>query len=316
MLKPHRTFHDKMVERDFSQFRVGVETQEGYLPVIDSEVFETQKGTPYLRRPGIALISVPDVDLRGMKGFLLGFPAEYKFTSYLQDPTSLPPAEQLCKAAGQTCYMSFGPARTTNADADKYFENMLSSGHGSVLEHANFSFLIYGAPRSFTHELVRHRAGMGYSQVSQRYVSGKVLRFVESIEYQGDEELHKNFEDWIDLCAQQYERRATMLLERQQKGEKKLSGDSKTDLRKKVQQVARDCLPNETEAPIIVTGNVRAWRHIINMRASEHADTKIRKVAFDVFRCLRTVSPILFGDFEVVHLADGTHGVKTRYPKV
>jgi thymidylate synthase (FAD) len=305
-----------MTERDLGDLGIKVETKEGFLPVIDSEVYYTEKGTPYLKRPGVALIAVPHVDLRGLEGFLSGFPPEYGFIKYLSDPTPLPPAEELCKTAGQTCYMSFGPERTMNKDASRYFFNTISSGHGSILEHANFTFLIYGAPRSFTHELVRHRAGMGYSQVSQRYVSGKVLRFVESVEYQDDERLHGRFTNWIDGAVEEYETRARLLLEKQRGGAQVLQGESKTDLRKKVQQVARDCLPNETEAPIVVTGNVRAWRHIINMRASEHADTKIRKVAFDIFRCLRTVSPLLFGDFEVVHLSDGTHGVRTEFPKV
>jgi thymidylate synthase (FAD) len=76
-----------------------------------------------------------------------------------------------------------------------YFERLTSAGHGSVLEHANFSFLLYAISRSVTHELVRHRAGVGISQVSQRYVSGAVLRFVERPEYQNDPELHAHFEE-------------------------------------------------------------------------------------------------------------------------
>lgn len=295
---------------------IAVETKEGYLPVIDSPVFYTEKNTPYLKSPGVALISVPKVDLRGLSGFLSGFPSDYKFVEYLNDPTPLPPAEQLCKTAGQLCYMSFGPKRTLNSEADSYFLNILSSGHGSVLEHANYSFVIYGGSRSFTHELVRHRVGVGYSQVSQRYVSGRILRFVERPEYQNDEELHPMFEHWIDLCREQYDARADALMRRQLSGTQILSAESKTDLRKKVNQAARSALPNETEAPIMMTGNVRAWRHTINMRASEHAETEIRKVFFDIYRCLVTVSPILFGDFEVVHLDDGTHAVKTLYPKV
>jgi thymidylate synthase (FAD) len=295
---------------------VAVETKEGFLPAIDSPVFYTEKGTPYLKRPGVALISVPKVDIRGMRGFLEGFPSDFRFVEYLNDPTPLPPAEQLCKTAGQLCYMSFGPKRTMNDEAEKYILNILSSGHGSVLEHANFSFLFYGGSRSFTHELVRHRAGVAYSQVSQRYVSGRTLRFIERPEYQNDPELHARFEKRIDAAADEYENLAQVLMRRQEEGSQILSAEGKTDLRKKVDQAARSVLPNETEAPIIMTGNARAWRHILNMRASEHAETEIRRVFFDVYRCLVTVSPILFGDFEIVHLPDGTHSLKTQYPKV
>lgn len=293
-----------------------VGTQEGYLPAVHAEVFSTEHGTPYLKYPGVVMIAAPRVDLRGLAGFLGGFPKEYEFVKYLEDPTPLPPAEELCKVAGQTCYMSFGPKRTWNKDALRYFENLISSQHGSVLEHANFSFLLYGISRSVTHELVRHRAGMGYSQLSQRYVSGKVVRFVERPEYQNDEFLHRRFEQRIDMLAQEYEEMAEYLARKQHEGYQILSAEAKTDLRKKVQQAARSVLPNETEAPIVVTGNVRAWRHVINMRANEHAEIEIRRVAFEVFRCLKTISPLLFYDFEVVHLPDGTHAVKTPYPKV
>lgn len=293
-----------------------IKTNEGYLPSVHAEVFSTEKGTLYLKYPGVVMIAAPHVDLRGMEGFLAGFPKEYEFVKYLEDPTPLPPAEELCKAAGQTCYMSFGSRRTWNRDAERYFDNLVSSGHGSVLEHANFTFLLYGISRSVTHELVRHRAGMGYSQVSQRYVSGRVLRFVERPEYQDDEFLHSSFEKRIDMLAREYEKTAEYLAKKQQGGERILSAEAKTDLRKKVQQAARSVLPNETEAPIVATGNVRAWRHVINMRANEHAEIEIRRAAFEIFRCLKTVAPILFYDFEPVHLPDGTHAVKTSYPKV
>lgn len=293
-----------------------VKVEEGYLPAIHTEVFYTEHGTPYLKYPGVVMIAAPRVDLRGLAGFLGGFPKEYGFVKYLEDPILLPPAEELCKIAGQTCYMSFGSKRTLNKDAQRYFDNLISSGHGSVLEHANFTFLLYGISRSVTHELVRHRAGMGYSQLSQRYVSGKVLRFVERPEYQEDEFLHSRFEKRIDMLAKEYEETAEYLAAKQKEGYRILSAEEKTDLRKKVQQAARSALPNETEAPIVATGNVRAWRHVINMRANEHAEIEIRRVAFEVFRCLNTVSPVLFSDFEAVHLPDGTHAVKTPYPKV
>lgn len=293
-----------------------VETSEGYLPAIHQKVFYTEKGTSYLKGPGVVMIATPKIDTRQMRGFLEGFPEDYKFLNYLEDPTPLSPAEELCKVAGQTCYMSFGLGRTTNEKALSYFVNIIESGHGSVLEHANFSFLFYGISRSITHELVRHRAGMGYSQVSQRYVSGKVLRFVERPEYQDDEWLHRKFESRIDFLAQEYEEVTEYLYQKQLKGDPIVSAEAKTDRRKKVQQAARSGLPNEAEAPIIVTGNVRAWRHVTNMRANEHAEIEIRRLSFEIFRCLKTVAPILFYDFETVHLPDGTHAVKTQYPKV
>ena len=283
---------------------------------MDSKVYFTKEKTAYLKNPGLALISKPDVDISGISDFLEGFPKDYEFIKYLKDLVKLPPAEKLTKVAGQTCYMSFGPKRTWNKDAQKYFDNIILSGHGSVMEHANFSFLIWGVSRSFTHEIVRHRAGCAYSQVSQRYVSGRVLRFVERAEYQKDKHLHQLFEERIDRAYKEYSKMADYLYSKQEKGDKILSGDEKTDLRKKVQQVSRSLLPNETEAPIVVTANVRAWRHMINMRASNHAEVEIRNVFFNIYKILKEVSPMLFKDFKIVHLPDGTYSVKTEFPKV
>ncbi|MBA3474108.1 MAG: FAD-dependent thymidylate synthase, partial [Rubrobacter sp.] len=127
------------------------------------------------------------------------------------------------------CYMSFGPRRTTNENAAAYFERLTSAGHGSVLEHASFSFLLYGISRSVTHELVRHRAGVGISQVSQRYVSAAVLRFVERPEYQNDPRLHALFEERADRAAAEYEAMADRLLEHQERGEALLDAEYRTD---------------------------------------------------------------------------------------
>ena len=213
------------------------------------------------------------------------------------------------------CYMSFGPRRTRNENAAAYFERLTSAGHGSVLEHASFSFLLYGISRSVTHELVRHRAGVGFSQTSQRYVSGSVLRFVERPEYQDDEELHRLFEERADRAAAEYGEMADRLLGRQEGGDSMLSADYKTDARKKVQQTARSLLPNETEAPMVFTGNVRALRHIVEMRADAHAESEIRNLALRLFLCLATADPILFGDYEIGNLPDGTFTVTTEHRK-
>lgn len=287
----------------------------GY-PSISSLALATPAGTPYLTAPGVHLIGRTSVSLDAMRPFLEGYAPELGFADYLDDPTPLPAGTQLAKTAGQLCYMSFGPKRTTNADADRYFRNIRESGHGSVLEHAAFSFLCCGISRSVTHELVRHRAGFAFSQVSQRYVSGKVVRFVERPEYASDPELHALFTERIDRAAREYEQLSQALLDRQRAGSELLSAEARTDLRKKVQQAARSVLPNETEAPIVVTANARAWRHFLEMRASAHAEIEIRALAIRIYCCLVAIEPILFGDYDVVDLPDGTHALHTQHPKV
>ena len=293
---------------------LGGTVNDGF-PTIHSPVYHTEAGTPYLKSPGVVVLAKPQTNVAGLGGFLEGFDSDLRFPEYLDDPTVLPDSSQLCKTAGQVCYASFGPRRTMNENAPAYIERLTSAGHGSVLEHASFNFLLYGISRSVTHELVRHRAGVGISQISQRYVSGAVLRFVERPEYQGDEQLHRTFEERADRAAAEYEEMAELLLERQEGGASMFTADYKTDARKKVQQTARSLLPNETEAPMVFTGNVRALRHIIEMRADAHAESEIRNLALRLFLCLRTVDPILFGDYDLGELPDGTYTVSTRNRK-
>lgn len=313
---------------------------EGY-PVIDVPVFTTEKGTPYLQAPGVVVIGRTISSVAPLRGFLGGFDAKLGFPAYLDDPDEwavvdaveegaqvtfqedasyelqpLSDSARLVKVAGQLCYMSFGPIRTKNCGAVGYVRNLVASGHGSVLEHPNVSVLFYGVSRSFTHELVRHRAGCGFSQLSQRYVDGSRLRFVERPEYQEDPELHERFLTEIDRQAGEYEGLADALLKLQQEGAELLSGEAKRDRRKKVNQAARSVLGNHAEAPIIMTANLRAWRHVMNMRASEHAETEIRRVLFRAFLCLAMLDPIVFQDFQIAVFADGTQGVATPYPKV
>lgn len=284
--------------------------------VMHAPVRHSPAGTPYLTQPGVVLVSRPQVKLAGLRAFLAGFDANLQFDQYLDDPEPLAPGAQLCKIAGQTCYASFGPKRTRNEQAARYFENLLSSGHGSVLEHATYSFLLYGISRSLTHELIRHRAGFGYSQLSQRYVSGRVLRFVERPEFQDGGALHQQFLQRIDRSHAEYHALAARLLAAQQAGTALLSAEAATDLRKKVNQSARALLPNETETIVVVTGNVRAWRHFIEMRASAHSELEIRGLALRLFLCLHRLEPLLFGDYQLAPLPDATLTVSTAYRKV
>ena len=81
-------------------------------------------------------------------------------------------------------------------------------------------------------------------------------------------------------------------------------------------QTARGLLPNSTETKIVVTGNARAWRHFVEMRASGHADTEIRRAAIQILRILQGEAPALFGDFEILPREDGTETASTTNPGV
>ena len=278
---------------------------------------KTPNGTRYLTAPEAAIVAATrwqDADRQIQEGFINPlFPYTDDDSAYFNDDDALDDGTQLAKFAGQLCYLSFGAQRTRNSEAAKYLEHIKASGHGSVFEHVNYSLLLWGVSRAFSHELVRHRAGFGFSQVSQRYVAGKHVRFVESPAHSFYPELHVAFEAWIDLCAAQYEHRERVLL--------RVSGidpaKATTEQRKAVRQEARRCLPNETEAPVLVTGNLRAWRHLIEQRASRFADAEICAAAYLCFEKLRAHEPMLWADYAVETVRDdGLPTVQTPYRKV
>jgi thymidylate synthase (FAD) len=216
--------------------------------------------------------------------------------------------EHLAEMAGRVCYMSFAKPRPGGNSV--YLEHIKEVGHGSVLEHAAWNFIFTGVSRSLTHELVRHRAGMGYSQLSQRYVDESIAEYVEPDCIANDAELHSL---WLDAIAHAH-RSYVKLVEGLTN---KFKDEPDRTLRRKLaRQAARSVLPNATETKIFVTANARALRHFIEMRASRHAETEIRLLAVQVLRIMQQEAPNLFSDYQLVPLADGTFEATTPHRKV
>src|SRR5687768_7594032 len=120
--------------------------------------------------------------------------------------------ERLAEFAGRLCYMSqHNPANRSTRD---YLENIKKQGHGSVLEHASYSLLLEGVSRSLTHELVRHRAGFAYSQLSQRYVDESQANFVVPPAIIGDEALEDVWRRQIEEAQNTYVALVEQLMER------------------------------------------------------------------------------------------------------
>ena len=207
--------------------------------------------------------------------------------------------QALAEFAGRACYQSWrkpNPATATNAG---YLRHILEVGHLSVLEHGSVSFYFTGISRSLSHELVRHRH-FSYSQLSQRYVPETDAVFIEPDVIAADPELHAVFCAAVTQAREAYRLLQVSLLNRF------ASAGSATLRRKQARQAARSVLPNATETRIVVTGNYRAWRHFIAMRATEHADVEIRALAVECLRQLLKVAPNVFGDFVISSLPDGT----------
>jgi thymidylate synthase (FAD) len=214
--------------------------------------------------------------------------------------------QALAEFAGRACYQSWhkpNPSTATNAG---YLKHIIDIGHLSVLEHGTVTFYLTGVSRSFTHELIRHRH-FSYSQLSQRYVPERDAAMVEPDVIAQDPDLHKKFVEATDAAVRAY----TELLEGLEA--RFADVDNATLRRKQARQAARSVLPNATETRIVVTGNYRAWRHFVAMRATEHADIEIRAIAVACLRELQRIAPNVFADFVITTLADGTEIAASPY---
>ena len=254
-----------------------------------------------LHEPGIYLLGMQVVNQGELDRFLGDHGVTWNSDSTI-------PAEILTETAGRVCYMSF--ARPRPGGNATYLEHIKESGHGSVFEHGVWNLLITGISRSLTHELIRHRAGFGFSQLSQRYVDESVAEYVEPAIIANDPELHAI---WLD--AMQHAHGAYMALA--EKLTAKMADEpDRTARRKNARQAARSVLPNATETKIFITANARALRHFVEQRGSRYAEPEIRLLANRLLDRLQAHSPNLFGDYERDPLPDGTAEVRTIYRKV
>jgi thymidylate synthase (FAD) len=216
--------------------------------------------------------------------------------------------ERLAEFAGRLCYMSqHNPAQRATRE---YLENIKRQGHGSVLEHANYSLLFEGISRSLTHELVRHRAGFAYSQLSQRYVDESQASFVVPPAIAGDDALEAMWRVQIEAAQSTYVALVEQLMQRY--------GwvADKVHRRKMAREAARGVLPNSTETKIVVTGNARAWRTMLELRSSEAAELEIRRMAVAALRVLQAEAPAFFSDFEIYQAEDRREAARITYHKV
>jgi len=206
--------------------------------------------------------------------------------------------QALVEFAGRACYQSWdkpNPATATNAG---YLRHLLEVGHLSPFEHGTATFYLTGLSRSCAEELVRHRH-FSYSQLSPRYPPepGGV---VTPPMIAADPQLHQRFVAATEVSLRAYRELLAGL-------ERELADDPHATVRRRqARQAARAVLPGATETRMVVTGNYRAWRHFIAVRATEHADVEIRALAVACLRQLQRVAPNGFADFTITRLDDGT----------
>jgi thymidylate synthase (FAD) len=255
--------------------------------------------------PTVYLIARPSIDLEGMRGYLKDVGGESwleRRLGELNDPDTgggsagagtrdLNGGETLVEFGGRACYRSWEPGLNPNVskvrtDQREYFANILRSAHGSVLEHANYSFALRNVSRTFTHELVRHRAGSAFSQESLRYVR------LTDIGFRVAPALEPVREQALAIVEQ--------LEEFQVSAAKELGIDGEGvpfHVKKEVTSALRRLAPIGLSTDIVWTANVRTLRHVIEMRTAEGAEEELRLVFDRIAQIMQEEAPSLFQDF-------------------
>ena len=182
--------------------------------------------------------------------------------------------------AGRTCYKS--EDKITDGSAEKFVRNILKRGHEAVIEHASLT-VRFTCDRGVSHEIVRHRLA-AYCQESTRYCNYSKECFDSEITVIQPSYMQpgmKDFQIW----------------------EKAMSAceDAYFDLLDFgcTPQEARAVLPNSLKTEIVMTTNLREWRHFLKLRTSKAAHPQIREIAIPLLMELKSIIPIVFDDIVV-----------------
>ncbi len=186
----------------------------------------------------------------------------------------------LCKLEryGRTCYKSEG--KITPDSARRFVVGILRSGHESVIEHEKVTVRIV-CDRGVTHEIVRHRIA-SYSQESTRYCNYKVrgIRVIEPLFFlgEGNEERYRVWYEAMEACEKAYNALISLGARPEE---------------------ARTVLPNSLKTEIVITYNLREWRHFFKLRTSKRAHPQMREITIPLLREFQRLIPVLFDDIVV-----------------
>ncbi len=243
--------------------------------------------------PTVHLLARPSLDVDGMRAYLADVGGAGWLERRLDEADGAPNAgELLVEFAGRACYRSWEPGLNVNvtrvrSDRREYFENLLRSAHGSVLEHASYSFALRNVSRVFTHELVRHRAGSAFSQESLRYVR------LTDIGFRVAPALEPVRERVLAIVEQleEFQRDAAQTLG--------IDGEGVPfHVKKEVTSALRRLAPIGLSTDIVWSANLRTLRHVIEMRTAEGAEEELRSVFDEIARVMLHEAPLIFQDFE------------------
>jgi thymidylate synthase (FAD) len=259
------------------------------------------KKTNIISSPLIYLISRPTLISGAVKRFLADERTSWRRSMRATN------AEEIVELGGRVCYLSFGKAQSPKTNA-QYIQNLVRMGHDSVLEHATWTFVLTGVSRAFSHQLVRHRVGFAFSQLSQEYHSESDAKFVMPERLRLSKKALQAWSNSITASKNAYDE---ILSSVDRLGEEW----GKKEHRRAVRSAARSVLPNATETKIVITANARAIRHFLHVRGSIIGDSEMRRVAAVLLRVMKTEAPSIFKDFRTGRLEDGSPIIEWIRPK-
>lgn len=219
------------------------------------------------------------------------------------NPESKTDAEALIELAGRRCYMSYQKGLNPNVtkirtDVVEYIDNILKSGHGSVLEHYTYSFAIEGVSRVFTGEMNRHRAGWSVSEGSMRYIRFEDIGWwmpPSMIVKETDTDVIKS----AKLKTQEIFHNAYSQMESNYSELLNIWNLEGNDFhyKKTMTSLFRRIIGMGVATGGIWTGNLRALRHVLTMRTTDAAEEEICYVFSDIMKKIKDMEPSFFGDF-------------------
>jgi thymidylate synthase (FAD) len=199
----------------------------------------------------------------------------------------------LVEFAGRICYLSLGDKQSEKTNKE-YIANLIAQGHESVLEHASFTVLADGISRALSHQLVRHRVGFSYSQLSQQYHDELNANFVLPAEIDINSAAAKTISRAVEMARSAY---ATITQEMAESEFGRFLPQKERN--RAIRSIARSVLPNATVTTLVVTGNARAWRHMLALRGAIAGDLEMRAYCVECLRLFESEAPALFADFEL-----------------
>lgn len=215
--------------------------------------------------------------------------------------------EILCSFYAKACYKSLTDKKNKNISKTRSIKDniagILDSGHGSVIEHCFLNFMTTDCSRIFTHELVRHRAGTAFSQTSGRYVRTDQLNVVIDPILEPAYELVEECRDYLENWYKRLEDKL------------KINEVKDFSTKKKLTSAMRRMLPNAQSNEMGFSINLRALRHTIEARTSEHAEWEIRLIFNQVYNIVKEKYPTMFVDAQE-ELIEGLVQVKFKNKKV